>query len=128
MKDTGDNVVRICAYKPSFKTIGIDFDEKRSLLFAGSRMPDGFVSVIYDDGKSLKEIARLEDKELCGIHAVRFFNDFLYVVEDGVSYSESGYCVEETNTRAITSKGKNRISRYKLLFGGEKFLKTVEVQ
>jgi len=128
MRDTGNNVVKIYDYKPLFKTIGIGFDEKRSLLFAGSRIPDGFVSVIYDDGKSLKEIAKLEDKELCGIHTVRVFNDFLYIVEDGVSYSESGYCAEETNTKAFTSKGKNRISRYKLLFGKEKLLKIVEIQ
>ncbi|MCX7705267.1 MAG: hypothetical protein N2115_03275 [bacterium] len=126
MKDTGSDVVEIYSLKLPFKTIGISCDRKTSLIFAGSRMPEGFVSIIYDDGKSFKELTRLKDPQLGGIHTVRIFNDFLYVIEDGVSFSEDGYCAEEINRKPWTTTGKNRISRYRLHFGKEIFLQTIE--
>lgn len=126
MKDTGNDVVEIYSLKLPFKTIGITCDAKRSLIFAGSRMPEGFVSVIYDDGKSFKEITSLKDSELGGIHTVRIMNDTLYVIEDSVSYAESGYCAEEMNVKPWTSKGKNRISKYRISFGKEIFLQKLE--
>ncbi|MCM8758428.1 MAG: hypothetical protein NC906_01460 [Candidatus Omnitrophica bacterium] len=126
MRDTGSDVIEIYSLKLPFKTIGISCDAKRSLIFAASRMPEGFVSVIYDDGKSMREITQLKDPELGGIHTVRIFNDDLYVIEDGVSYTEDGYCAEEINKQPWTPKGKNRISRYRINFGKEVFLQVLE--
>ncbi|MCM8822183.1 MAG: hypothetical protein NC831_05150, partial [Candidatus Omnitrophica bacterium] len=126
MKDTGKDIVEIYSLKLPFKTIGISYDAERSLIYAGSRYPDGFVSIIYDDGKSFKEITRLNDPDLVGIHTVRVFDDYLYVIEDGVSYTEDGYCAEEMNMKTWTSSGKNRISRYRVIFGKEMFLQKIK--
>lgn len=125
MMDTGSDVIDLYSSKLPFKTIGISFDAKKSLIFAGSRIPEGFVSIIYDVGRSLKEITRLEDPELGGIHNVHVFNDYLYVIEDGVSFTEGGYCAEEMNMKPWTLIGKNRISRYRIKFGKEVFLQSV---
>jgi len=126
MKDTRSDVKEQYSLILPFKVIGVCLDLQRRFLFAGSRLPDGFVSVLYDSGSSIKEIARLEDRELTGIHTVRYHNGYLYVVEDSVSFSESGYCAEEMNVPRLTSTGKNRISRYIIKYGPEKFLKNIE--
>ena len=126
MKDIGTDVKEEYSLILPHRVIGISLDARRRFLFAGSRMPDGFVSVLYDNGTSIKEITRLEDKDLAGIHTVRYHDGYLYVVEDSVSFTEGGYCAEEMNMPRTTSIGKNRVSRYVIRYGREQFLADIE--
>ncbi len=125
MQDIGSDVREVYSLVLPHKTIGVSLDSNRRLLFAGSRVPGGVVSVVYDDGVSLTEIARLADEDLGGIHTVRYSKGFLYVVEDDVSFSEDGHEVDGAETKGAATTGRNRISRYRLTSGPEEFVRAV---
>jgi hypothetical protein len=91
-------------------------DRRTNLLYAALRTAAGEVAVLSDDGLSLKEVARLKDAALGPTHAVRYWNGYLYVIEDGAAPVQ----------RAADTKGKNRLSRYRVVFVHETNLAAIE--
>lgn len=100
--------------------IGMSFAPELNLLFVALRSCRGEVAVISDNGGSLKEVVRLRDPELGGLHTVKWNNGFLYVLADGVEIPE-GYVTKKLRDRGYSDiiQGKNRISRYSIGFQKE---------
>jgi len=126
MKDTGGDVTELYSLALPHKIIGVCLDASRSLVYAGSRDPGGFVSVLADDAKAFREVARLEDPALGGVHTVRYHDGLLYVVEDGAAFTADGYVAVEVARELAAPAGKNRISRYRLTFGREHKLAKID--
>ena len=106
--------------------IGMSFSPELNLLFVALRSSPGEISVIYDSGSSLKEVMRLKDPELGGVHTVKWHKGFLYVLEDGDEIPE-GYVTKKLREKGYSDiiQGNNRISRYSVGFQKETMVCTI---
>ncbi len=106
--------------------IGMSFAPEFNLLFVALRSCRGEVAVISDNGSSLKEVTRLKDVQLGGLHTVKWHNGFLYVLEDGAEIPD-GYITKKLKDKGCSDiiQGKNRISRYSVGFKKEILVCTI---
>lgn len=106
--------------------IGMSFAPELNLLFVALRCCRGEIAVIYDSGSSLKEVMRLKDSELGGLHTVKWHDGFLYVLEDGAEVPD-GYIAKKLKDKGYSDiiQGKNRISRYSVGFQKETMACTI---
>jgi len=118
IKDTGSGFVELYYAVVPGAPVGMSYDIKTGMLFAALRTVAGEIAVLCDDGLSLKEMWRLKDINLGCTHDVKLKGDSLYVVEDGIS--PGGRILQYMEKAKIDPKGKNRISKYKIIFEEEK--------
>lgn len=121
IRDAGDRFTSLYSLQvPELDDpVGVSYAPEVGLLFAGLRTARGQVAIIADTGSSLKEVARLSDPALGGVHTVRWHRGYLYVLEDGEILPD-GYTKPLTDTnRADVLRGRNRISRYAVGFTNE---------
>ncbi|MCM8788168.1 MAG: hypothetical protein NC907_00075 [Candidatus Omnitrophica bacterium] len=126
IKDTGNGFSELYYVYVSGSPIGISLDAKTNLLFASLRTVSGEIAVLHDTGFSLNELWRLKDNELGTTHVVKIIGEYLYVVEDGAS--PVGRTLEAMKKANVNPAGKNRISRYKLIFDQEKDMCKITVK
>ena len=118
IKDTGSGFSELYNVHINGSPVGMSLDADTEVLFAALRTVSGEIAVLHDTGFLLNELWRLKDNELGPTHAVKMIGEYLYVVEDGAS--PIGRTLEEMKKANVNPAGKNRISKYRLIFDQEK--------